>query len=430
MRIAQIRARQVLDSRGLPTVEVDVQLASGHLGRAMVPAGASTGAAEARELRDGAPRRWRGKGVERAVANVNQVIGPALAGADPADQAGLDQRLRELDGTPDKGRLGANAILGVSLAAARAAAAGRGLPLYRHLGAGTLLPVPMFNIISGGLHARGNLDLQDFLAIPWGAPDPAEALRWGTEIWYAMKDLLAARGHSTLVADEGGFGPSLGSNEEALELLVAAIGAAGLRPGPDVAIAVDVAASHFWRDGRYHLGAEGRSLTAAELVDLLERWVQGYPILSIEDGLAEEDWAGWRLLTARLGARVALVGDDLFTTNPQRLERGIAAGCANAVLVKPNQIGTLTETLAVVARARAAGYLPVISARSGETEDAFITDLAVATAAGQLKVGSLTRSERLAKWNQLLRIAEELGAAGTWPGKAVWGHLAAARRWG
>lgn len=407
----------MLDSRGRPTVEVDVWLAGGAFGRAIVPSGASTGRAEALELRDGDPTFYRGRSVIQAVRNVETVLAPALLGRDALDQVAIDETLRTLDGTPNKSRLGANALLGVSLAVAHAAAASQQLPLYRHLGGdeATLLPMPMVNILSGGLHAGHAVDIQDFLVIPIGAPDYPTALHWVSQVREATGELLAEHGlDATLVADEGGFGPSLPDNEAGLRFLTQGIERAGLHPGHDVAIGLDVAASHFYQAGGYHLAVEGRVMTATELVERLGEWAQRYPIVSIEDGLAEEDWDGWQVLTRRLG-HLQLVGDDLFVTNPTRLQRGIEAGVANAILIKPNQIGTLSETLETVRLAQRAGYNPIISARSGETEDTTIADLAVATGAGQIKVGSLRGSERLAKYNRLLRIAEELGANARWP---------------
>ena len=424
--IARIHAREVLDSRGNPTVEVEVTLAGGGFGRAIVPSGASTGSHEALELRDGDPARYAGRGTLRAVANVNSVIAPHVCGQvrDSRDQPGLDAALRALDGTPDKSNLGANAILGVSLAAAHAAAHGSDVPLYRYLAgqAGPELPVPMVNIISGGQHSDWSLDFQDFLAMPVGASSYGQALEWCGSVYRSMYTLLAQRGQLPGgVADEGGFGPRLESNQQALDLMTDAIESAGLTPGvdADVAIGLDVAATEFFRDGRYTLHREGRKLTTGEMVELLTAWVNAYPIISIEDGLAEDDWDGWQALADGIGGRVQLIGDDLFTTNLRRLQLGIDRKAANAVLVKPNQIGTLTETLEVVARAQESGFLPVISARSGETEDATIADLAVATAAGQIKIGSLTRSERLAKYNRLLRIQDELGSAASYRGRAV-----------
>jgi enolase len=407
-QITRVHAREVLDSRGRPTVEVDV-FCQGGFGRAIVPSGASTGKYEAKELRDGDPNRYDGKGVLRAVANINDVLAPRLVGLPVSEQAGIDYLLIELDGTPDKSRLGANALLGVSLACAHAAASAHGLPLWRSLDTygHARVPMPMVNLISGGLHAGDNLEFQDFLLMPVGARSFSEALETTARVYRALGRLLVEHGYEgVLVGDEGGFGPRLENNEQAVLLIVEAIGRAGLRPGADAGIALDVAASQFYRDGQYHL--RSGVLAAEGMTDLLERWTQDYPILSIEDGLAEEDYAGWQGLTARLGKRVQLVGDDLFVTSPKRLRQGAEQGWANAILVKPNQIGTLTETLDVIATAAALGYRPVISARSGETEDATIADLAVATAAGQIKIGSVVRGERLAKYNQLLRIEEEL----------------------
>jgi enolase len=407
--ITHVHARQVLDSRGNPTVEVEVHCRGGR-GRAIVPSGASTGRHEARELRDGDPDHFGGKGVGRAVANVCGEIGPLLEGLPVTDQAAIDILLDEVDGTPDKSRLGANAILGVSLACARAAAAVRGLPLWRYLerGGRASLPLPMVNMISGGLHAGGNLEFQDFLLLPVGARSYSEALAMAVNVYRALGATLRERGfEGVLVGDEGGYGPRLHGNEQAVEMLLAAIGKAGYVPGRDAAIALDVASTHFFREGHYHLTPG--ALSSDDMVHLLERWVDAYPILSIEDGMAEDDWDGWRQLTAALGRRVQLIGDDLFVTNPDRLRRGVAAGVANSILIKVNQIGTLTETLEVMEQARAAGYRCVVSARSGETEDATIADLAVATGAGQIKIGSVARSERLAKYNQLLRIEEEGG---------------------
>jgi enolase len=411
-RIETIHAREVLDSRGRPTVEVEISVTGGRIGAAIVPSGASTGSHEAIELRDGDLRRLRGRGVRQAVENVNHLIAPRLIGHDAANQAAIDTLLISLDGTPNKSRLGANAVLGVSLAAARAAALAMRLPLWRYLGQGRMLPLPMINIISGGLHASHNLDFQDFMIMPVGATSYSLALEMSLEAHWAVYDLLLERGLSTLKADEGGFGPAFPNNRAALDLLMAAVERAGYRPGEEIAFALDVAATHFYRpeQGRYDLASEGRMCDASELVDLLAAWVADYPIVSIEDGLAEDDWAGWRELTDRLGGTVQLVGDDLFTTNPQRVRQGIDRDIANAVLVKMNQIGTLTETLEVIRLAREAGYRTVISARSGETEDSTIADLAVATSAGQIKIGSLAQSERLAKYNQLLRIEEALGA--------------------
>jgi enolase 1/2/3 len=417
--IESIHARQILDSRGNPTVEVDVRLDNGALGRAAVPSGASTGEFEAAELRDGGSE-WNGKGVSRAVAHVNGDIAEALVGARAPEQGAIDDTLRDLDGTPNKSRLGANAILGVSLAVARAAAADAGEPLYQFLGGtgATTLPVPMLNVLNGGAHADNSVDFQEFMVVPAGAPTFSEAMRAGVEVFGALKRTLSEAGMSTTVGDEGGFAPNLGSNEEALDLLVTGIEAAGYKPGVDVFIALDPATSELVRDsdGAYVLEHEGRELTAAEMVAYWADVVERYPVLSIEDGMAEEDWDGWKLLTERLGDRCQLVGDDLFVTNPDRLRRGIDEGVANSILIKVNQIGTLTETLEAMRIAREANYTTVMSHRSGETEDTTIADLAVATEAGQIKTGAPSRSDRVAKYNQLLRIEEELGDAATYPG--------------
>ncbi len=428
--IAAVRAREVLDSRGNPTVEVDVHLDGGALGRAIVPSGASTGRHEAIELRDGDPARYEGKGVRRAVAGVNTIIAPAVCGsADAADQPALDEFLCELDGTANKSRLGANAILGVSLAAAHAAAAAAGQPLYRYLGGSdaATMPVPMVNIISGGRHAAAGLDMQDFLAIPIGAETYGDALRMVVDVYRAVGRVLSQMGpYAYGVADEGGYGPPLPCHEDALGILYDATRLAGYRCARDgdIAIGMDVAATEFiGGDGNYLLRAEGRSFTSTELADLLAHWCVTYPIISIEDGLSEDDWGGWEYLTQQMGASTQLIGDDLFTTNPGRLAQGADAGIANAVLIKLNQIGTLTETLETVRLAQQRGYLPVISARSGETEDTTIADLAVATGAGQIKIGSITRSERLAKYNRLLRIEEELGERAHFPGRDVFARF-------
>src|SRR5271157_1371742 len=421
-RISIIRAREILDSRGNPTVEVDVSLDDGARGRGMVPSGASTGRAEALELRDGDPKRYHGRGVWKAIENVVQVIAPAVRGMEGGDQDALDARLCELDGTENKSRLGANALLGVSLAVARAAAASAGLPLYRYLGGqeAVELPVPMVNIASGGLHGGGNIDFQDFQVIPLRAERYSEALHDVVMIYQAMKDVLRARGvYSPGVADEGGYAPRLESNEAGFEVMVEAFEHAGFKPGKDAAIAVDVAASHFYLNGRYQLSSEHEEWSSRDLVERLAAWAERYPILSIEDGVAEDDEAGWKLLTERLGKRCQLIGDDLFVTNPRRLAEGIRDGIANAVLVKMNQIGTLSETLEVIRLAQRAGYRTVISARSGETEDDSMSDLAVGTGAGQLKVGAITRSERLAKYNRLLRIEERLGKRAVYRGAEV-----------
>jgi enolase len=417
-QIASIHARQVLDSRGNPTVEVDVALDSGARGRAAVPSGASTGEFEAVELRDGA-EAWGGKGVSGAVLNVNESIAKALEGARASDQSAIDRTLIELDGTPNKSRLGANAILGVSLAVAKAAAADAGEPLYRHLGGedASVLPVPMMNVLNGGAHADNAVDFQEFMVVPVGAASFHEALRTGTEVFHALKRTLAERGLSTAVGDEGGFAPDLESNEAALEALVEGIEAAGRRPGDDVLIALDPATSEVFRDGSYVLEHEGRTLSSQDMAGYWVEIAGRYPVISIEDGMDEEDWDGWRALTERLGERVQLVGDDLFVTNPERLRRGIERGVGNSILIKVNQIGTLTETLEAVQIAHDAGYTAVISHRSGETEDTTIADLAVATRAGQIKTGAPSRSDRVAKYNQLLRIEEELGERATYPGR-------------
>jgi enolase len=412
--ITRIHAREVLDSRGNPTVEVEVHCQGGTWGRAIVPSGASTGTHEARERRDADKTRYGGKGVRHAVTFIHDIIAPALVGRAIDAQAEIDRKLCELDGTPNKSRLGANAILGVSLACAHAAAACRNLPLWRYLDAEgrARLPLPMVNMISGGLHAGQNLNMQDFLLLPIGARTYSESLEMAVAVYRALADTLGRHGfEGYLVGDEGGFGPHLPGNERAIEMLLAAMDNAGLAAGKDAAIALDVASTHFYTDGSYDLetGDAAHSYTSDEMVEVLRRWVDTYPILSIEDGMAEDDWDGWRKLTSALGKRVQLIGDDLFVTNPERLRRGIAEGVANSILIKVNQIGTLTETLEVMELARASGYRPVISARSGETEDTTIADLAVATGAGQIKIGSVVRSERLAKYNQLLRIEEQMG---------------------
>jgi enolase 1/2/3 len=420
VKIDTAHAREILDSRGRPTVEAELRLSDGTIARASVPSGASTGRHEAVELRDGDPSRFQGRGVLRAVASVNGEIADALRGHD-ADLRAVDRLLLELDGTPDKSWLGANAILAVSLACARAEAALAGVPLWRHLGSGPLLPLPMVNILSGGLHAGRQLDFQDFLVIPVGAATYREALRIVLAVYEATADVLRERGLTVLKADEGGFGPPLDSHAVALELLDIAVVRAGLRPGDDVAYALDVAATHFHNpdEGTYELASENRTCTPAELADLVAELADRHPILSVEDALAEDDWDAWVAFTARLGRRMQILGDDLFTTNLERLERGIGIGAANAVLVKMNQIGTISETLAVVERAKQAGYRTVISARSGETEDPALADLAVGTAAGQIKVGSVAQSDRLAKYNQLLRIEEALGADAPYAGRAA-----------
>jgi enolase len=410
--IVEVRAREILDSRGNPTVEVDVMLASGARGTAAVPSGASTGEHEAHELRDDDKSRYLGKGVRKAVENVTGTIGESLMGADASDQVAVDMALLGLDGTTNKSKLGANALLGVSLAVARAAAEESGLPLYRYLGGvgATRLPVPMMNILNGGRHADNNVDFQEFMIMPVGAPTFSEALRWGTEVYHSLKALLHKKGYSAAVGDEGGFAPSLKSNDEAVELILAAIEQAGLKPEEDVALALDPACSELWEDSGYRFWKSDKSKKSSEeMVEFWARWADRYPIVSIEDGLAENDWDGWKLLTRVIGDRLQLVGDDLFVTNVKFVERGIRERAANAVLIKVNQIGTLTETLQTMALAAKAGWRSIVSHRSGETEDTFIADLAVATSAGQIKTGAPARSERVAKYNRLLRIEEELG---------------------
>ncbi|HEV8356318.1 MAG TPA: phosphopyruvate hydratase [Gemmatimonadales bacterium] len=421
--IIEVHAREILDSRGNPTVESDVVLSSGARGRAAVPSGASTGEHEAAELRDGDPKRYGGKGVREAVRNVNEVLGPRLEGMDAADQIGVDSELMEADGTANKAKLGANAILAVSLAVARAAAEDVGYPLYRYLGGpmARVLPVPMMNILNGGAHAGNNVDVQEFMVVPIGADNFPDALRMGVEVFHSLKKVLAAKGLSTAVGDEGGFAPTLPSNEAALDVIMQAIEAAGYQPGHDIAIALDPAASEFYESGSYVFKkGDGSRRSAEELVGLYGEWVDRYPIVSIEDGLAEDDWDGWSRLTEKLQERVQLVGDDLFVTNVDRLGKGIEQGIANAVLVKLNQIGTLTETLQCIELAKGSSYGVVISHRSGETEDTFIADLAVATGAGQIKTGSASRSDRTAKYNQLLRIAEELDEVAHYPGRDMY----------
>ena len=419
--IRTLHAREILDSRGNPTIEVEVWLESGAFGRAMVPSGASTGKREAVELRDGDGSRYLGKGVRRAVQNVIEVIGPEVEGMEASEQAAVDRALLELDGTPNKSALGANALLGVSLAVARAAADDAGLPLYQYLGGpgARVLPVPFMNVLNGGAHADNGLDVQEFMLVPAGAGSFTEALRTGAEIFHTLKKLLKDKGLSTGVGDEGGFAPSLGGTVEALDLVLRAIERAGYRPGEDVLLALDVAASELGEHGRYRLRADRAEKSSDEMIALYESLLGRYPICSIEDGLGEDDWEGWRLLTRRLGARVQLVGDDVFVTNPAIIQQGIREGLANAILIKVNQIGTLTETLEAIELAKRAGYGTMISHRSGETEDSFVADLAVAVNAGQIKTGSLARGERIAKYNQLLRIEEELGAAAVWPGRAA-----------
>jgi enolase len=417
--ITRIHAREILDSRGNPTLEAEVTLADGSFGRALVPSGASTGSKEAVELRDGDRTRYLGKGVLKAIANVNGPIAQALQGFDAADQAALDRRLIDLDGTENKGRLGANALLGVSLANAHALAASKKMPLWQHLANGrdVVLPVPMMNIINGGAHADNNVDLQEFMVLPVGFDSFAESLRAGTEIFHALKSVLKGRGLSTAVGDEGGFAPDLRSNSEALDTILEAIGKAGYKAGDDVLLGLDVAASEFFDNGKYHLVGEGKRLTSEQFVDFLAGWAAQYPIITIEDGMDEGDWNGWKLLTGKLGSKVQLVGDDLFVTNPKIFREGIDQHVANAILIKVNQIGTLSETLEAIAMADAAHYAAVISHRSGETEDTTIADIAVATTATQIKTGSLCRSDRVAKYNQLLRIEEQLGAAAKYAGR-------------
>jgi enolase len=418
--IERVHARQILDSRGNPTVEVELALRSGATGRAAVPSGASTGEFEATELRDGGPE-YLGKGVTKAVGHVNGEIAETIAGLDAGDQSGLDRKLIELDGTPNKSRLGANAILGVSLAAAHAAAAEESLPLWRYLGGESahVLPVPMMNVLNGGAHADNSVDFQEFMVIPAGASSFSEGLRWGAEVFHALKKTLHDRKLGTGGGDEGGFAPDLESNEAALQMLVAAIESAGYTPGDQIAIALDPATSEIYKSGAYDLEHEGRKLSSAELADYWATLAGKYPILSIEDGMDEEDWDGWKVLTDKIGDKVQLVGDDLFVTNVDRLKRGIDAGVGNSILIKVNQIGTLTETLAAIAMAREAGYTAVMSHRSGETEDVTIADLAVATGCGQIKTGAPSRSDRVAKYNQLLRIEEALGADASYPGRAI-----------
>jgi enolase len=417
-KIIDIRGREILDSRGNPTVEADVTLDNGVVGRAAVPSGASTGQREAVELRDGDQARYLGKGVLKAIAAVNGELRDAVIGMDATDQQAIDAKLIAIDGTPNKARLGANALLAISMATARAAANDAGLPLYRYLGGdtATTMPVPMMNIINGGSHADNSVDLQEFMILPVGAPNITEAVRYGAEVFHALKKVLSDRGLNTAVGDEGGFAPDLSSNEAAIEVILEAIANAGYEAGKDIMLGIDAASSEFYHDGQYVLASEGRSLSSAELVDMFESWVDKYPIISIEDGMDENDWDGWKLLTDRIGNRIQLVGDDLFVTNTTILEQGIAKGVANSILIKVNQIGTLTETLAAIDMAKKAGYTSVMSHRSGETEDTTIADLAVATNVGQIKTGSLSRSDRVAKYNQLIRIEEELADAATYPG--------------
>jgi enolase len=423
--IVDVIAREILDSRGNPTVEADVLLESGVMGRAAVPSGASTGEKEAIELRDGDKQRYMGKGVLKAVEYVNTEIAEAIIGLDAAEQAFIDQTMIELDGTENKSRLGANAILAVSMAVARAAAEESGLPLYRYLGGSSKMsmPVPMMNIINGGAHANNNIDMQEFMIIPVGAPSFREAVRYGAEVFHALKDLIDKKGMPTTVGDEGGFAPNLPSNEAALKLIVEGIEAAGYVPGQDVAIGLDCASSEFYKDGLYHLESEGLKLTSAQFVDYLANWTDKYPLISIEDGMSEHDWAGWKLLTQRLGKTIQIVGDDVFVTNTKIFREGIRQGLANSILIKINQIGTLTETFAAIEMAKRAGYTAVISHRSGETEDSTIADIAVATNVLQIKTGSMSRSDRMAKYNQLLRIEEDLGDMASYPGRDAYYQL-------
>ena len=423
--ISAVYAREILDSRGNPTVEVEVWLDDGSMGRAAVPSGASTGAYEAVELRDGDKDRYMGKGVSKAVDNVNDIIAEALIGLDPIRQVEIDKMLIRLDGTPNKNNLGANAILGVSMAVAKAAAASVDVPLYMYLGGVNAkeLPVPMMNILNGGAHADNNVDIQEFMAMPVGAPSFSEALRMNTEIYHNLKAVLKERGLSTAIGDEGGFAPNLSSNEEAIEVIVAAIKKAGYKPGEDVAIALDIAASEIYKNGKYNLAGEGVVKTSAQMVEYYAALCEKYPIISIEDGLDEDDWKGWALLTKKLGGKVQLVGDDLFVTNSERLSRGISEGVANSILIKVNQIGTLTETFTTIEMAKRAGYTCVISHRSGETEDTTLADIAVAVNAGQIKTGAPARTDRVAKYNQLLRIEEDLASAAEYNGKKVFYNL-------
>ncbi|MDQ6422739.1 phosphopyruvate hydratase [Paenibacillus sp. LHD-117] len=423
--IVDVYAREVLDSRGNPTVEVEVALESGGKGRAIVPSGASTGAYEAVELRDGDKSRYLGKGVTKAVDNVNTIIAPEIIGLDALDQVAIDRKMIQLDGTPNKAKLGANAILAVSMAVARAAADALDVPLYTYLGGfnAKTLPVPMMNIINGGEHADNNIDVQEFMVLPVGASDFKEALRIGAEIFHNLKAVLHDKGLNTAVGDEGGFAPNLGSNEEAITTIISAIERAGYKPGVDVFLGMDVASTEFFKDGKYVLAGEGKSFTPAEFVDLLASWVEKYPIVSIEDGCSEDDWDGWKLLTEKLGGKVQLVGDDLFVTNTERLSSGIEQGVGNSILVKVNQIGTLTETFDAIEMAKRAGYTAVISHRSGESEDSTIADIAVATNAGQIKTGAPSRTDRVAKYNQLLRIEDQLGSTAQYGGKAAFYNL-------
>lgn len=423
--IVDVFAREIMDSRGNPTVEVDVILEDGTLGRAAVPSGASTGAYEAVELRDGDKSRYLGKGVLKAVNNVNEIIAPELIGMEALDQVAIDKLMIELDGTPNKGKLGANAILGVSMAVAKAAAAASNMPLYQYLGGFNAkeLPVPMMNILNGGKHADNNVDIQEFMVMPVGAESFAQALRMCAEVYHGLKGVLKARGLNTAIGDEGGFAPNLTSNEQAIEVIIEAITKAGYKPGEQICIALDVASSEIYKDGKYHLEGEGVVKTAAEMVDYYAHLVEKYPVISIEDGMAEDDWEGWSLLTKRLGGKIQLVGDDLFVTNTERLSRGITAGVGNSILVKVNQIGTLTETFDTIEMAKRAGYTCVISHRSGETEDSTIADIAVAVNAGQIKTGAPARTDRVAKYNQLLRIEQELDDVAQYNGRKVFYNL-------
>jgi len=418
MFIEDVAAREVLDSRGNPTVEVEVYLADGSTGRAIVPSGASTGAFEAVELRDGDKSRYLGKGVLKAVENVEEVIAPELIGMDATDQIAIDKLMIELDGTPNKGKLGANAILGVSLATAKAAAQSLGMPLYRYIGGVNAyqLPVPMMNILNGGKHADNNVDIQEFMVMPVGAPTFREALRMGAEVFHNLKKVLNAKGYNTAVGDEGGFAPNLGSNEEAIQVIIEAIEKAGYKPGQDVFLALDVASTELFKDGKYHLAGEGKVLDTEGMIAFYQDLVNKYPIISIEDALSEDEWDAWKMLTDALGSKVQLVGDDLFVTNTERLRKGIELGVANSILIKVNQIGTLTETLNAIEMAKRAGYTAVVSHRSGESEDTTIADLVVAVNAGQIKTGAPSRTDRVAKYNQLLRIEEELGESAVYPG--------------
>ncbi|MEA2061193.1 MAG: phosphopyruvate hydratase [Thermodesulfobacteriota bacterium] len=415
--IIEVKAREILDSRGNPTVEVDVVLACGAQGRAAVPSGASTGTREALEMRDNAPNRYNGKGVLNAVINVNEVIAPEIIGFDATDQSGLDITMIDIDGTDNKSRLGANAFLGVSMAAARAAANACEIPLYRHIGGinARTLPVPMMNIINGGVHAANNLDIQEFMISPFGASSIVDAVRMGAEVFHALKKILKDKGLSTAVGDEGGFAPDLKTNEAALELIIQAVESAGYRAGKDIGIALDAAANEFYNNGKYMFASEGKERTAEELVDYYESLIQKYPLVSLEDGLAEQDWENWKMMTQRLGDRIQIVGDDVFVTNPDIFKKGIGDGIGNSILIKLNQIGTVTETLDTIQLAREFGYTTVVSHRSGETEDTFIADLAVGVNSSQIKTGSLSRSDRVAKYNQLIRIEEELGSSACFP---------------